>query len=275
MRPTLQRSARHVEPTLRSTAHCADVLAGRHGGMRLRRGIIGLFVIAATAPLACSKRSGPDIAQLSAQARKLGDELDGQRRSVLAQIPPTVVPRPDLGPCPVAAFQKDPYEPTDTPAMSDTIMEDVFLVRSSGFADAKEVATKSGPRRRLLETELRLYEGKTSAEDVEHVRKTTQRAWFEPDLVLVIDELALPALLDDKTFQAGMLRGRAYVWDFEKAAIVCASMVYVESSPTVKLKLTTGEAVPKNGAEYLRGDLYEQGMKEAMSSLVVAGPRKP
>lgn len=241
-----------------------------------RHALVMLLAAAAVAPfVACSKRSGPDVAQLAAEARKLGDQLDGQRRSALAQIPPTVVPRPDLGPCAVASFQPDPYAPTDAGAMSDTIMEDVFLVKASGFVDAKDVATKPGPRRQLLELELRLSDGKTSTDDVEGVRKTTQRTWFSPDLALVIDELTLPALLDDKTFRTGMLRGRAYVWDFEKAAIVCAAMVYAESSPNVTVKLQKGGSAETAGAEYLRGDLYEQGMKEAMKSLVVAGPRKP
>jgi len=237
-----------------------------------------LGVIAIAIVLACSKRGGPDVGQLAVAARKLGDQLDQERRDTLAKLPPTVVPRPDLGTCSVAAFKPDPHAPTETPAMSDTIMEDVFLVQRTGFANASELSTKPGPRRKMLDVDLRLVEGQSdprAPDDVERARKLTQRAWWEQDLVLVIDEIELPKLLDDKTFKSGMLRGRAYVWDFDKSSIVCAAMVYVESSASVKLKVTAGDSVKNAGPEYLRGDLYEQGITAAKKSLVVAGPRRP
>jgi hypothetical protein len=242
-----------------------------------RARVVSLSLVAAEtiALVSCGKRGGPTVAQYAAEARKLGDELDGARRVELAKIPPTVVPRPDLGPCPVQAFALDPNAPADIPAPSDTIMEDLFLVQSAGFAQANEVATKLGPRRKMLDVSLRLLEGKDDADDLESARKLAERGAWTHDLVLVIDELTLPEMVDGDTFQPGLLRGRGYVWDFGKGAIVCAAMVRVESSDTVKVQLAESQSAAKVGAEYLRGDLFQRGIHEAKKSLVVAGPRVP
>lgn len=97
------------------------------------------------------------------------------------------------------------------------------------------------------------------------------------DFELVIDKEVPAKVVSDKEFEPGVLRGRFYVWDNAKRAIVCAARVLVASSERLRVEYQGPQGTGPSGLERatqsgLVSDLREQAFAQVKSRLFVAGP---
>jgi hypothetical protein len=145
-----------------------------------------------------------------AEARNAVEMADAKRRQTFATAAKTLVPRADLGACPVVVHAIAPG------AWSAEPLDDGALAKERvGVAVEIDVATKPGP----LAIELRDTES-----DLEQLSDDTLRHRGAR-----LSELARDGqdfeLITRPAGDSGALAARLYVWDYAKGTVVCVAEV--------------------------------------------------
>lgn len=243
----------------------------------MRAAVLVLAAVLSASPLGCKEhpRLSPEeqaeTQRLLGEARALGEKLDAERRAALATAKGKVVPRRDLGPCPIEIR---------VPAGGEygvSNMIDVLLRNNRlDVVPAAQIATEPGPSKKTLDADLVSVDGteKASPETLTRVRVHAMPSWWTHDMVIVVDEKIPPKTTGDDSFEGGMLRGRAYVWSYKDKAIVCAGDVVAENSKNIKVMTspTDPSHIPPGTLSHLDGDLTSQAVIAAQKSLFRAGP---
>jgi len=217
---------------------------------------LALFAFAVTACKGGSLAGDDGTRALREEAPKVVAEADRQRREELAKAETSAVPRPDLGPCPAVVHALG-----DAAAGEDALPDEDQL----GIAQASEVLTKPGPLEVRLEASL---SQPPTSNDARTAGRLRRRATEGQDFELVIDLEVLPRMEGDKVAQPGQLRGRFYVYDYAKRAIVCAAPAVAQGSADSP---GDGGARATESASLVRR-LRARAIDAAMTQLSVAGP---
>lgn len=212
-----------------------------------------------------------------AQAR--ATELDGDRLGAVSVAEVKLVPRPDLGPCPIAfpsavldlvlagdtrgsprhrlgldstlAASHITYQ--DKTGWGSTLPRGVGLARFSGVASA--IAGDKDPDPAAFA----------------QLERALQPSEWGPELAVVVEKKAAPsvAVRTRKEFEGGAVLGRAFVYDYAAKAVVCASAFTASNSDNVTVRMEKGKVV--DGSE-LEIDLALQAVAAARKQLFKAGP---
>lgn len=243
--------------------------------------------------LACKKDPASETAAIAspsdiASARAKTEELEKARKAALGSARGTIVPRPDLGKCPVAipefgpprfgnkdltgskqawgGFDVSRYEPGREDDFLANFPDELASIERLGIAYADEVTQKPGPRGFRMHS---LAGDKSPSRwQVEALLKTEDAFDFE----LVIDDEIAPEMVGNDKFVAGTIRARFYVWDVDKRAIVCAARALAQSSDRLHASGRDQGAVDHLMKSGLLSDLREQALIEAATRTYVAGP---
>jgi hypothetical protein len=241
--------------------------------------------------------------EIVASAKQADAAMDAIRRDALVKAKGTVVPRPDLGACPVrwephlapkTSFDGDAatntaywnvprWDPSDASiaGLFPMHMEDEMVsIERLGIAFADEVAQKPGPRHFRIESDA--YSLPLGPRTRDTLTKVVDATYEPDDYELVIDDEIAARPAADGSFVPGVLAGRFYVFDHPKRAVVCAADVVVRSSADIrfaytaqfdrKTYTTTSDDKAKRVVDALRGDLRERALVFASGSLFAAGP---
>jgi hypothetical protein len=220
-----------------------------------------------------------DRVQKAAAAAKADVEAqDAKRTAALVAAATSVVPRPDLGACPIKVPVPDSEQvlggvSQDLPADWRSIRGDQMMV-----AAREEVATTPSVRKKhlieMIDFEAGTLDSPHNADPVADALKwigyygdAKNTAW---EMVVVTHGRVDPTLRDGGEFEGGALVGVAYVYSFLEDKVVCAGRVVAESS-----KLLTWHHVttPDGGDFDLDFDLQNEAFRAAARALVAAGPR--
>jgi hypothetical protein len=260
-------------------------------GIYLVRGIfvLGGLVIVAGGGLAafnslrsCAARvsSADRTAILAALASGEQDAKERDQERLTALAATRVVPRPDLGACPVTIEAPGPPQ-------TSLGMQVMFPRRSDRLelSSPEEVLRGGGPRAHAVRVQIesvrdRLDKGfelpsqrdervpqlRASAEGL----RAVERMPF--DATLIVDARVdprpepsappAPGVKVERRFHGGSLRGRFYVWSYQEKAIVCAALVDATSSDLVRTLSTQHD---------LDTDLEDQALRAAVAGLARAG----
>jgi hypothetical protein len=229
------------------------------------------------------------IQESLAQARALAPGFEKQRRSGLAAaVGGALVPRPDLGACPVPGSL--PFGDPPARVSQDRIWKLMALaggleVAGIGVLDRPALATTPSPRAAKLEVSLGAIErdlldpdkleGPAGAKLVARAADLAQRTWWTCDLVVVADRQILPRQQGAQQFVPGMLVGQAFVWDYQKNQVICSAPVEAHSSSEVtdwRLRINQQDTTQDLHLKELQNDLHINACKNALSRLVLAGP---
>jgi hypothetical protein len=202
---------------------------------------------------------------------------DAPRREAMAKSRGTVVPRPDLGPCPVKVTVPV-FATKSWDDKSVVVGNDLMKRGDSGMSVTVvgAVGTANGPKRSMLMEEMNPLGILPPNDDPKSVRFPEIKALSEPagytyDSTLIIDAEVPPAPAGESRYEPGVLTGRMYVWDYQKKSIVCAADVKARSSPEATV-FTSPSAKEDNLAKALLNDLHNAGVRAGVEALVAAGP---
>lgn len=222
-----------------------------------------------------------------AAARAKTEELEKARKAALGSARGTIVPRPDLGKCPVAipefgpprigrdltgskqawgGFDVSRYQPGRENDLLANFPDELASIGRLGIAYADEVTQKPGPRG--FRMHALASDPSPGRWQVEALLKTEGAVDFE----LVIDDEVAPEMVGNDKFVPGTIRARFYVWDVDKRAIVCAARAIAQSSDRLHASGRDQDAVDQQMKSGLLSDLREQALVEAATRTYVAGP---
>ncbi|MFT7581444.1 MAG: hypothetical protein ACI9MR_003120 [Myxococcota bacterium] len=143
------------------------------------------------------------------------------------------------------------------------------------FLAAEDVREKLGQRsaesakwsiayeRRALKQNRRGREG-TAQWKLAAAKRLGDPAGRRPDITIVVDDLAAGLVTEESRgtqFEGGILSGRMFVWDYEKAAVVCVAALRGRSSS----KVNTRVGLPE--------DLRRNALENGLANLVAVGDR--
>lgn len=222
-----------------------------------------------------------------AAAKAKTEEIENARKAALGSARGTIVPRPDLGKCPVTipefgppragrdltgskqawgGFDVSRYTPGRENDFLANFPDELASIERLGIAYADEVTQKPGPRGFRMHS---LATDKSPGRwQVDALMKTEGTFDFE----LVIDDEVAPEMVGNDKFVAGTIRARFYVWDVDKRAIVCAARALAQSSDRLHASGRDQGAVDQQMKSGLLSDLREQALAEAAARTYVAGP---
>jgi hypothetical protein len=144
-------------------------------------------------------------------ARAVADEADGKRTAALVEAVGHLVPRPDLGPCPIAIpvvgseAMFGNREPDNAPVGWRSIRANQMMV-----VDKAAVASTPSVRRKHIGQML----------DFEQSRLNAPRPGNNIDAKLV----------DRDKFRSGLILGTAFVYSYVDERVACAGSVLAENS---------------------------------------------
>ncbi len=234
--------------------------------------------------------SGPPATQEEIVSARVKNELlDKARRDAIGKATTTVVPRPDLGPCqvryePLAAMKKPTigakeafagydvpkWEPSKPAGILGRFEDELVAIEDIGISYAEEASQKPGPRWFRFESTARGANVEKS--DIDRAIDISRSP---VDYQLVIDKEIDGKPARGEGFESGILIGRVYIWDHEKAAIVCAARVAATSSDELDFRVESGTSGQEKLARILKSDLRERALAQAKDRLYVAGPILP
>jgi hypothetical protein len=242
-----------------------------------------------------------EIERLVAETRTKMDELERHRKTELPKALATLVPRPDLGRCPIEVA--DPIGgPAQNEAVPGLAPEHVQFLRDNAIDRMKqrfavrapeEVAGAPSPFIDATRSELDLIAnvidpraGFTASLDwpaeLEKARRLAAKESWDYDIVVVAEEREPPKLLAPKpgdrsfSFVEGKLRGRAYLYSYAEGKVLCAASVEATSSDDVRASiplLDPSRPADATMATKLAEDLEANAMSAAARGMVLAGPK--
>ncbi len=231
--------------------------------------------------LRLSEAQRAEVEQIKATVLADAEPLEQARRKALEEAS-NLGPRPDLGSCAVA-----PREPVveDIGSFTDRGVNFQLSTVPINVVKAEDVSKVEGPRYNRLTTGIvnyvdsmiftgyRAKDEATIEKELERARKLVKPEWLNIDATLVIDAYK-PPVTEGTTFETAALKGRFYVYDYEKQAIVCTAEIRAENSDNVGVHMHLGEdSKPTGAVSDLQRDLYRQGVIAGIRALSPAGPR--
>ncbi len=215
-----------------------------------------------------------------ASARAIADEADRKRTAALVEAVGHLVPRPDLGPCPIAipvvgseAMLVD-REPVDAPV-------DWRSIRANQMMVVNKTAVTSTPsvRRKYIAQMLDFEQSRLNAprpgdNDVvadvirwaRHYADPKNTSW---ELVVVADRRIDAKLIDRDKFRSGLILGTAFVYSYVDERVACAGSVLAENSDMI----TAHGVKTTDGKDFdLQFDLDNEAFRSAARAMYVAGP---
>ncbi len=259
-----------------------------------------LFVV--TALLLCSAGCGafkPPIseserAEIDAQLESASTQADQMnaawKTSLDAAAGGAVVPRSDLGPCPLEVGQNR-QSLSDLQGAPEGIDQMVVQMQASQamFGDSEKMVVSEappaeGPRARMMAREIEdirqllddadmlRYSGKTGEDLVAEASEMADPGWWTWDLVVIIDKTTSPSQVDEAggTFVAGQARGRTFVYDYTAGKVVCAGEFLATNAETVEYTRHFIDPPAAHGAVHT--DLHAQALEQGIRSVAAAGP---
>jgi hypothetical protein len=237
---------------------------------------------------ACSRSSSSQrtvLPEEQARVDALAEEMlavaraADKKRSVAPEAAAaSLVPRADLGPCPIKVpvvgtedmTKLGQSEPKDAPVDWRSVRADQMMV-----ATRAELATKKSVRLKHVEEMIAFQRGRLEVEPLADVEKwiryygDLKNASWEMVVVAVVRDD--PEIKDKESFKAGTILGRAYVYSYVDDAVVCAGTVVAQSSEILhdhKVKTADGKDFG------LVFDLENEAFRAAARTMVRAGPRR-
>lgn len=249
--------------------------------VRVPRIVAGLLVLAGCSgtPLTPEKRA--EVEALAVQVRDRAEPLEQRRKEILKHALGVVLPRPDLGPCPVSPRL---VSGEDLGSFADENRTFQLSTTPISVVHAKDLAHSNGPRfyrvkiglvnyaeGMLISTYWATDEAQVEA-DIDRVRDLIDPEWLAYDATLIIDELS-PPRVTGPTFDSGTLRGRFYLFGYAEQAIVCAADVLAENSESLGVHKHLGDDGKFVAAKSdVDRDLFRRGVEAGIRNLVRAGP---
>jgi len=206
-----------------------------------------------------------------ARAKSAAAERVTEARVAIAAAHAT--PRSASGPCPIKVPAPPPMNGTAKTSFGNANEAVNAAMGGAAFLEKMTVVRKdelpglaaANAARWLSEAtslESQLQSTEVPDDFVERAKKvaSTQLNW---DLVLVVEKETLSLVnLEAKTFTPGTLKGTAYLFDYEKRAVVCLAPVEAENSGSIDVKMITENVDIK-----LMMDLRQQALARAAESL--------
>lgn len=248
---------------------------------------VALLLLSALALGACTRASSSERTVLPAEQARvdaLAEEMlavaraaDKKRSLALQAAATTLVPRADLGPCPIKVpmvgtedmTKLGQSEPKDAPADWRSVRAEQMMV-----ATRAELASKRSVRLKHVEEMIAFERGRLGNEGLADVEKWIRyygdlknASWEMVVVAMVRDD---PEIINKESFEAGSILGRAYVYSYIDEAVVCAGTVVAQSSELLhnrKVKTADGKDFG------LVFDLENEAFRSAARSMVRAGPR--
>ncbi len=234
--------------------------------------------------VACA-RPPPPQASPEDQARvdKLGEEMlavaraaEAKRTTAIAAAMDSLVPRTDLGPCPIKVpivgtedrAKLGQGEPAGAPVDWRSIRAEQMMVVAR-----PALATEKGVRLKHVEEMIDFEKGRVATEGVAEVEQWLRyygdlknASW---EMVIVADQRVDPEIVEQNKFREGIILGRAFVYSFVDDAVVCAANVLAKSSDL----LTNHKVATQDGKDWgLVFDLENEAFRAAARGLFRAGP---
>ena len=209
------------------------------------------------------------------EARKYVDAAESQRREALGLAIATLVPRTDLGTCPIkvpfvgseAVLGKTDH---DLPADWRTTRANQMSVVSRAQAKATEgalykysISMLDFERQRLEEPPREPTVGKDVAKWARYYGGKESWTW---EMTIVANLRVDPKKASEGKFGSGLIVGRAFVYDFVQKKVVCAAEVRAQNS-----ELLYGGAAEEFSLKF---DLENEAYRAAARALVMAGPKR-
>ncbi|MFO0596405.1 MAG: hypothetical protein U0228_13900 [Myxococcaceae bacterium] len=213
---------------------------------------------------------------LATAAKAKLDERVAHRTAALTKAYAELVPRADLGPCPVKIepMPSGPPKSFDLDRMTRQLrtLERLDLE----FVRPEDLAVAPGPLLRgALDTvsRARTLPLATATQEIGKVMADDRWDW---DLV-VVEGLSKKSkgAGDGKTFEGGFFIGTAYLYDYAKDAVTCVADLTVETPKQVKVRTLAGaskETVSNAAASQADLELKKAILAKACTALVSAGP---
>jgi hypothetical protein len=237
------------------------------------------LVLALLGVAACKGSSGgaPEVSdevkaangKLVAAVQAKFEPLELERRAALkAAFTGAIVPRSDLGPCPVKLMIANPldHKPGETPKFDLDRMErqvhDSMRASIGRFPTQDEAASLPGPP--WGETMNQLRPDVPTAELQKRIAEIEKPGYWDWDLVVVKTAEQRAVKVGDDKFTGGNFVGRAWLWSFSEHKLVCAGDIAIQLE---KIK-SRGDDVALAGSV----GLGFRVLKEARDKMVVAGP---
>jgi hypothetical protein len=227
---------------------------------------------------ACPKTpSGPspeeraESQKLLAPALAHAAELAAERKKALVES--RLVPRPELGACPIDARVPDPRR---KPAGFDLdrMKRELAAVERVSLLPVKPEELGNSPLYHAFQSRVSGLSNQPPAK-VRAALADLGDSFWDYDVV-VVEEARTDAQRAVAGYVAGQFRGRAILWSFKDHKILC--MADVESTSSSKVTVTEtvvgGKKVGDNFQTAAGVDLLENVLRDAMSRLVLAGPPK-
>ncbi|MHB8873504.1 MAG: hypothetical protein ACYC8T_07445 [Myxococcaceae bacterium] len=248
--------------------------------MRSELVVLSMLVLATAA---C--RKGPSDAELAEtrrlllEARRKVEPRDLTRRRGLAEALGRVVPRPDLGSCPVKLDYANPLRPAKNRAFDlDRMTRQAATLERLGleFLKPGEVMTRPGPLLTSFTNAAR------SAETWAPERARGQIARFEAegtwdwDLVVIEETSELAKMAGGESFDGGFFIGTAYLWSFVQQKVLCAAAIRVKLPEKMSYRTVKGADPSDNAHDFELSANVKLGylvLDQATGQLVLAGPR--
>ncbi len=217
-----------------------------------------------------------------AEARARADETRKKWRAAMdAAIAAGITERPDLGRCPTRPLPPDrikgqlPSRPEWlTYVTSPTDLPTATPARWASFDRRADGLDASASRQHTDRDAERLVK------EAQAFAKEDPWTW---DVLMIVDKRVegVP-LVKEEGFSSGEVEGRAWLYDYKRAAVTCAARVHAENSDEVRFRYTRrlGDTSPSAGAvelaHALENDLQVESYRAAAQSMrFLAGPPLP
>lgn len=213
-------------------------------------------------------------AKLATELRARFEPLELERRAGLkAALAGEVVPRSDLGHCPIKVDLANPLDRKPGGfdlAKMESQLRAYIRVTVDRFPTAQEAVTLNGPLWGATLTALKRGETSSRESLTKEIATIEAPGYWDWDLVIVklADDKAQKS--DDGTFTGGNFRGRAFLWSFADHKMLCGAELDLQLS---KIKYRESGSTDDFAVSAGVG-LSFQVLKEARDKLLVVGPPK-
>jgi hypothetical protein len=203
-----------------------------------------------------------------------------------------VIARPDLGGCALDVGQRPKQPIRGAPEGFDQMLVQMEAGQArlgmSNKAVFRSGLPKNSPRARMMDSKIEKL--RRVLEDPNELRRTSRDAddflteaadlnnasWWSWDLIVLVEAGDTVGAVNEAagTFDAGVVVGRSFVFDYTSQTVACAGVFGATNSDTVEYNKPMG--VP-TGAAYgaVAFDLEAQALAAGTKAVVRAGPADP
>jgi hypothetical protein len=255
----------------------AAVLRAQRRRARIVSVLVVVFLAAGVAKVAQSNEpprrpvteavrvDGARLAIAGARARAASAQLRFEA-TMREAIVGDVVPRPDLGACPIAL-------PAASSLVSGRSAFPLLTVHRSELEDTLPSQAVAGVLADVRRAEAHLAAGRF--EEAKLYGRALDRAErFDYDIVLVARKTTEPRAVSGREYEPGQIEGRAYLYDFASDRVVCAGDVAAKSSKAIGYVYSDrSDTPPSLGPLASMGDAIHEDIRLQTERAIVAAVR--